>query len=117
MNIKPIVMRTIKEIADTVCKVRGIDPEELKRKTRKQEIREARQIAMYFALLEGHSQSKAAGYFGLDHATAIHARKVVAEHMEWERNFRLDIAIIHKKLNEVENEQLAYLSSIEKIAV
>ena len=110
-------MTTIETIEEVVCKVRGIDPEDLHRRTRRREICETRQIVMYFAVLDKHTQAFTSRYFGLEHCSAIHARKNVERLVSVDKAIRLDVAIIRKRLSEDENEQLAYLSSIEKIAV
>jgi hypothetical protein len=68
----------IEFIHNTVCWVKNIDPEDAHAITRKTAPRQARQLTMYFARhYELGSLQVVAGYFGLDHATVVHACKTV----------------------------------------
>jgi chromosomal replication initiator protein len=66
---------SIELIQNQVCSYFGIDPNKVREKTRKQEIVEARQIAMYLSKQMTQSSLKTIGlqFGGRDHSTVIHA--------------------------------------------
>lgn len=74
---------SIESIQNYVCDYFGIDTNKVREKTRKQEIVEARQIAMYFAKHFTKSSLKTIGlhFGGRDHSTVIHAISTVEERM------------------------------------
>ena len=69
-------------------------------KTRKREIVQARQIAMYFAknLTQSSLASIGSQIGGKDHATVLHACRTVTNLKEIDKNFRLSIDEIENKL-------------------
>lgn len=67
-------MEIMKYIEAVVCDGENIAPEDLHRKARTKKEVETRQIIMCLALDAGVKQKDAADYFGLDHATANHAK-------------------------------------------
>ena len=78
--IDKLVKKSVKElsvesISQTVCDYFGLDLELLQSKTRKREIVQARQIAMYFSkVLTNSSLSTIGAKIGKkDHATVLHA--------------------------------------------
>nr|WP_235603633.1 chromosomal replication initiator protein DnaA [Balneola sp. EhC07] len=72
---------SIESIQNYVCDYFGIDTNKVREKTRKQEIVEARQIAMYFSKKYTKSSLKTIGlhFGGRDHSTVIHAISTVEE--------------------------------------
>lgn len=85
----------------TICNEENIPSESLLVKSRKSEIREARQIAMYFCReLTSMSFNEIGKSFGLDHATVIHACKVVANQMLFNAKFRSKIEHLKKCITE-----------------
>ncbi len=66
---------SIESIQNYVSEYFGLDPNKLRDKTRKQEIVEARQIAMFLAKKLTKSSLKSIGlqFGGRDHSTVIHA--------------------------------------------
>ena len=87
---KPI---TIETIVSKVCKFYNLDESVLHTKTRKREIVQARQIAMF--LTKKHtdiSASKIGHLIGnRDHATVLHACKIMKDLVETSKEFRADI--------------------------
>ena len=75
---------SIEQIQNYVCEYFGIDTNKVREKTRKQEIVEARQIAMYLAKQFTDSSLKTIGlhFGGRDHSTVIHAISTVEERMQ-----------------------------------
>ena len=72
---------SIETIQRTVAKKFGIEEELLRAKTRKQEVVQARQVAMYLAKELTNSSLKTIGlhFGGRDHSTVIHACQTVAD--------------------------------------
>jgi len=72
---------SIETIQNQVAEYFGIDPTKLKDKTRKQEVVEARQIAMYLSKLLTKATYKTIGLHlgGRDHSTVIHAISSVTD--------------------------------------
>ncbi|SKC23787.1 chromosomal replication initiator protein [Alkalitalea saponilacus] len=87
-------------IQKTVCKYYGLDPESLQSKTRKREIVQARQIAMYFSKnLTNSSLSAIGSKIGKkDHATVLHACKTITNLIETDRDFKSQIREIESQL-------------------
>lgn len=75
---------SIEDIQKLVCDYFGIDSNKVREKTRKQEIVEARQIAMYLSKHLTKSSLKTIGlqFGGRDHSTVIHAINTVEERLE-----------------------------------
>jgi chromosomal replication initiator protein len=75
---------SIESIQEYVCDYFDIDTNKVREKTRKREIVEARQIAMYLAKKFTDSSLKTIGlhFGGRDHSTVIHAISTVEERME-----------------------------------
>ena len=93
-------MKSIEVIEDIICTERNITPSELHKRMSGRRLRGlniTRQIIMYFALKEGYTHTAAAGYFGLDHATCMHARDKINDYMLYDKKF---------------NEQMEYYKSL-----
>lgn len=75
---------SIESIQNHVCEYFAMDTNKLKDKTRKQEIVEARQIAMYLSKKYTKSSLKTIGlhFGGRDHSTVIHAITTVEERLK-----------------------------------
>ncbi len=91
---------TIDSIQDTVCKYFGITKELMLSKTRKREIVQARQIAMYLgrSLTKTSLAAIGAQIGGKDHATVLHACNTVNDLIETDRNFKQYVCDIEKLL-------------------
>ncbi len=87
-------------ISQTVCEYFGIDVDILQSKTRKREIVQARQIAMFFSkTLTNSSLSAIGAKIGRkDHATVLHACKTVNNLLETDRDFKNQIQTIEAQL-------------------
>ncbi len=95
---------TINRIQKTVCNYFNITTDQLLSKTRKREIVQARQIAMY--LSRNHTKSSLASIGsqlgGKDHATVHHACNTVCDLMDTDRNFRQYVVDIEKQLTVID---------------
>ncbi len=87
-------------IQKVVCDYFSLSPDLLQSKTRKREIVQARQIAMYFskAMTKSSLASIGALIGGKDHATVLHACKTVNNLMDTDKRFKSQIESIEKKL-------------------
>ena len=94
---KPI---TIDTIIDTVCSHFGLEPSAIHTKSRKRDVVQARQIAMYLAKNNtDYSASKIGTLIGgKDHATVLHACKTIRELREVDKAFRAEVDEIQATL-------------------
>lgn len=92
---------SIDYIQKVVCDYFDLPIELLKSKTRKREIVQARQIAMYFAKKMTKSSLANIGLHcgGKDHATVLHACRTVNNLSETDKHFRRYLEDLDKKLN------------------
>ena len=89
------------DIATTViCNYFNIPVEQIQSKTRKREIVQARQVAMFFSKTLTKSSLATIGsqIGGKDHATVLHACKTVNNLIETDKRFRIQVDEIEKKL-------------------
>ncbi|MEN8227196.1 MAG: chromosomal replication initiator protein DnaA [Bacteroidota bacterium] len=91
---------SIDYIQKVVCNYYNIGLELLQSKTRKREIVQARQVAMFFSKTLTKSSLATIGsqIGGKDHATVLHACKTVNNLIETDKRFRLQVDEIEKKL-------------------
>jgi len=91
---------SIDYIQKVVCDYFSMPVEILKSKTRKREIVQARQIAMFFAkgLTKSSLATIGSQIGGKDHATVLHACKTVNNLIDTDKRFRVYIEEIEKKL-------------------
>lgn len=91
---------TIKDIQKEVCDYFGLNQESLLSKTRKREICQARQIAMYLSrnLTKNSLASIGAMIGGKDHATVLHSYNTVCNLMDTDSLFRQYVTDIEKRL-------------------
>ena len=91
---------SIDYIQKVVCDYFDMDMDQLKSKTRKREIVQARQIAMFFAKSMTKSSLATIGtqIGNKDHATVLHACKTVNNLIDTDKGFRVYIDEIDKKL-------------------
>ncbi len=96
----PQVQLTIPEIQRIVCEYLDIPEDLVRAKTRKREIAQTRQIAMYFCKqLTNHSLKTIGLHFGgRDHSTVIHANQTVENQIETDPKFRERIEGIRRKI-------------------
>jgi chromosomal replication initiator protein len=103
--VDTLVKNTRKEISidyiqKVVCDYFNIPLNMIGSKTRKREIVQVRQIAMYFAkqLTKASLSSIGTKIGNKDHATVLHACKTVNNLIETDKRFKIDIEEISKKL-------------------
>ena len=91
---------SIDYIQKVVCNYYNITTDSLKSKTRKREIVQARQVAMYFSknLTKSSLATIGSQIGGKDHATVLHACKTVNNLVETDKTFRNQIEELEKKL-------------------
>ena len=103
--IETLVKNVKKEISidfiqKTVCEYFGLPNEMLHTKTRKREIVQARQIAMFFSKNLTKSSLSTIGSLigGKDHATVLHACKTINNLIETDKRFKSQVDSIERKL-------------------
>jgi chromosomal replication initiator protein len=91
---------SIDYIQKVVCDYFNIEVDQLQTKTRKREIVQARQIAMFFSksLTKSSLANIGLQIGGKDHATVLHACKTVNNLMETDKQFKQYVEDIQKKL-------------------
>ncbi len=91
---------SIDYIQKVVCNYFNVGIELLQSKTRKREIVQARQVAMYFSksLTKASLANIGSHIGGKDHATVLHACKTVNNLMETDKRFKFQVDEIEKKL-------------------
>lgn len=91
---------TIEEIQRIVCEYFNIPEDLVRAKTRKREVVQARQVAMYFSKqLTQHSLKTIGLHFGgRDHSTVIHANQSVENHIETDPKFEQMIEEVRQKI-------------------
>jgi len=92
---------SIDYIQKVVCDYFDLPIELLKSKTRKREVVQARQIAMYFAKSMTKSSLATIGLHcgGKDHATVLHACRTVNNLMDTDKRFKNYIEELNKKIS------------------
>lgn len=118
LNKKPITLELTKQMIDkfvkntvheisidyiqkVVCDYFELPLELLKSKTRKREVVQARQLAMYFSKTLTKSSLSHIGLHcgGKDHATVLHACRTVNNLIETDKKFRSYVSDIQKRIN------------------
>ena len=93
-------VNTVETIRDAVCEYFSLSVDAISTKSRKREVVQARQIAMYLSKqLTKSSLSCIGNTIGQrDHATVLHACKIVNDLMDCDKNFRTSVMEIEEKL-------------------
>lgn len=96
-EVKPL---TLEQIVEKVCAHFKIDTDTIHTKTRKHEVVMVRQIAMYLAKKHTNiSSSKIGKMIGnKDHATVLHACKIIKDQSEVNKTFQAELAEIENSL-------------------
>ncbi|MDT7855414.1 chromosomal replication initiator protein DnaA [Rubrivirga sp. S365] len=91
---------TIEAIQSVVCDYLAIPEDLVRARTRKREVVQARQVAMYFSKeITKHSLKTIGLHFGgRDHSTVIHAVRSVDDQIETDPSFREMVVAVRKKL-------------------
>ena len=99
-EVKPI---TVDFIIEKVCEHYKVDASVIHTKTRKREVVQVRQVAMYLAKKHTDTSSSKIGKLigNKDHATVLHACKIVKDQVEVDKQFKAEIeeieSILHQK--------------------
>jgi len=93
-------VNTVEKIRDVVCDYFSLSIDAISTKSRKREVVQARQIAMYLSKqLTKSSLSTIGTTIGQrDHATVLHACKIVNDLMDCDKNFRTSVKEIEERL-------------------
>ena len=96
---------TIDDIIKTVCKRYDLETSAIHTKSRKREVVQARQIAMYLAkIYTDLSTSKIGKFIGnKDHATVLHACKTVKGQLEVDKGFHSEVKQLESSLKKKES--------------
>ena len=91
---------TVDDIIATVCGHFGVEAKDIYSKTRKSEVVQARQVAMYLA--KSYTDLSAAKIGSLignkDHATVLHACKTIKAQLEVDKVFQNELSEIKQSL-------------------
>ncbi|MFN3596193.1 MAG: chromosomal replication initiator protein DnaA [Rubricoccaceae bacterium] len=92
---------TVEDIQRVVCDYLQISEDLVRARTRKREVVQARQIAMWFAKQLTTQSLKSIGlhFGGRDHSTVIHAIQSVEDQLETDPAFRELVDVIRKRLD------------------
>jgi chromosomal replication initiator protein len=93
-------VNTVEKIRDAVCEYFSLSVDAISTKSRKREVVQARQIAMYLSkqLTKNSLASIGLAIGQRDHATVLHACKIVNDLMDIDKSFRMSIQEIEEKL-------------------
>ena len=93
-------VNTVEKIRDAVCEYFSLSVDAISTKSRKREVVQARQIAMYLSKQMTKNSLSSIGFAigQRDHATVLHACKIVSDLMEIDKNFRSSVKEIEEKL-------------------
>jgi hypothetical protein len=96
-NRNPYTAPGKKDIDDVVSEVFEINKKKMYTRTRKREVVNARQVAMWFQeKYTNQSLSAIAMPYGRDHATVLHAKKAVNNFIETEPSFREKVRMVER---------------------
>jgi chromosomal replication initiator protein len=95
-------VNTVEKIRDVVCQYYNLSVDAISTKSRKREVVQARQIAMYLSKQLTKNSLASIGYTigQRDHATVLHACKIVNDQMEIDKNFRSCVKEIEELLKQ-----------------
>ncbi len=95
------VSLSIDQIQAIVCEYFNLDQDLVRAKTRKREVVQARQLAMYFSKELTHHSLKTIGlqFGGRDHSTVIHANRTVNDHLETDPKYRDMVQSLRQQLD------------------
>ena len=98
-EVKPL---TVNDIIEKVCRHYQLDVSAIHTKTRKREVVQVRQIAMYLAKKHTDASSGKIGQLigNKDHATVLHACKIIKDQIEVDKAFRQELEEIEATLHQ-----------------
>ena len=93
---------TVEKIRDTVCQYFNLSVDAISTKSRKREVVQTRQIAMYLSRQMTKSPLSTIGLLigKRDHATVLHAEKTVGDLMQIDKSFRAQVDEITKQIGQ-----------------
>ena len=93
---------TVDDIINVVCRHFGLDTAAIHTQSRKRDVVQARQVAMYLAKQHTDLSSSKIGALigGRDHATVLHACKTIKEQREVDKGLRAEIDEIQATLKQ-----------------
>lgn len=96
-EVKPV---TVEDIIEKVCEYYKVDTSTIHTKTRKREVVQVRQVAMYLAKKHTETSSSKIGQLigKKDHATVLHACKIVKDQVDVDKAFKNEIDEIEATL-------------------
>ncbi len=96
-EVKPI---SVNDIIEKVCTYFKVDTSTIHTKTRKREVVQVRQVAMYLAKKHTDTSSSKIGKLigNKDHATVLHACKIVKDQVDVDKAFKQEIEAIEATL-------------------
>ena len=96
-EVKPV---TVNDIIEKVCTYYKVDTSTIHTKTRKREVVQVRQVAMYLAKKHTDTSSSKIGKLigNKDHATVLHACKIVKDQVDVDKSFKQEIEAIEATL-------------------
>ncbi len=100
-------------VYDSVQQVTGISREELKQKTRKREIVDARSIVIYNLYPYAGTFTKIGKEFGKNHSTVQHSRNKYKDNYETDKMFREVAQKVQHTIIQQRNEKLQHDSVME----
>ena len=98
---EPQVQLTISDIQRVVCDYFDITEDQVRARTRKREIAQTRQVAMYFCKKLTNNSLKTIGlqFGGRDHSTVIHAYQTVENQIETDQKFSQMIEDVRHRIS------------------
>jgi hypothetical protein len=102
-------------IHNYICRQENVEPDLLFAGTQERIPAQTRQLVMAFAMRYGIGSSQAAKFYGLDHATANHARKTVENLCFGDRYFRDKIERYDRELREIEGIKVIVMTLKDEI--
>jgi len=99
MISNPWILPGLMTIDDAVSHTWGITVSELKERTRRREVVEPRQVAMWWRIRNTRdSLSRIGSYYGRDHCTVLHAKKTVKDLMKYDHDFFCKVEQVNKMM-------------------
>jgi chromosomal replication initiator protein len=98
---EPQVQLTIADIQRIVCEYFDIAEDQIRARTRKREVAQTRQVAMYFCKRLTNNSLKTIGlqFGGRDHSTVIHAYQTVENQIETDKKFSQMIEDVSQRIS------------------
>ncbi len=93
-------MKTLTQIEAITCRVFDIEPQEMKSRTRRREISEARQVAMYLSRVHtGKSLYRIGIHYNRDHATVLYSYRHIRDLIQFDSELREKVGTANDLIN------------------